>query len=55
MAGGLQYGLPKCGYCGAESRQKFTPPSSSGRKNTRLQHTRFRVCRNGHGFVHKRR
>lgn len=45
--------LPKCGTCGALSRQKF-PASSGGSKNTRTQHSRWRVCGNGHQLYVKR-
>lgn len=49
----LKFGLPKCGYCGEESRTQSLPPGGGG-KNSRLQKTRMRVCRAGHKFQHKR-
>ncbi len=48
---GKQFEKPACRYCGALSRRKFEPGKG---KNARLQHPRWRVCKNGHRFVYKR-
>lgn len=50
-----KYDLPKCGTCATLTRPKFPLPGSSGKKNTRLQHTRWRVCENGHQIYRKKR
>jgi hypothetical protein len=42
-----------CGYCGAPTRQMFLIGKGSG-KSTRQQHTRWKVCRNGHKIYRKR-
>lgn len=40
-----------CGACGAKTRPKFEPGRGKG---TRLQHSKFWVCENGHQVVRKR-
>lgn len=45
------YTKPACGYCGSLARRKFEPGAGKG---SRLQHSKFRVCENGHQFISKR-
>ena len=45
------YDKPVCRYCGALTRRKFAP---GGGKGARLQHSKWRVCQEGHQAVHKR-
>lgn len=51
---GVNLVTPACGACGALTRPKFLPPGG-GRKNTRTQHPRWRVCGAGHQLYLKRR
>jgi len=44
--------LPRCGACGALTRQKFIV--GKGLKNSRSQHPRWRVCGRGHELYLKR-
>jgi len=43
-----------CECCGTPTRTMYPVPASSGKKNTRLQHTRWWVCENGHKLYRKR-
>jgi hypothetical protein len=53
MARETKYDLPKCGVCGELTRPKFAPPRG-GSKNSRSQHSRWRVCERGHQLYRKR-
>lgn len=48
---GGKYERPECRYCGALTRRKFAAGDGKG---SRLQHSKWRVCPNGHQGVYKR-
>lgn len=54
MAKGLDFNQGTCGYCGRACRKMFRDPNTGGKKNTKLQRTRWFVCENGHKIYRKR-
>ena len=49
-----QFSTPRCGYCTSLTRPMFAPGRGKG-KNPRTQHSRWRVCQDGHKLYTKKR
>ena len=49
----LKFDKPTCGCCGTLTRPMYQQ-SSGGSKNTKYQHTRWRVCERRHKIYLKR-
>lgn len=52
MAKGLDYNQGRCGACGTGLRRMFALAGGGG-KNSKTQHSRWKVCENGHKVYRK--